>query len=122
MERAIYNLLLNACQAARNNSGVPNVTAVIVASKQSLTVTITDDGPGVSVAIRESLFEPFVSAGKQNGTGLGLTLAQCVAEEHGGSVQLASSRPGETVFILSIARGLYNLENVDAKYSAEVAQ
>jgi signal transduction histidine kinase len=122
MERAIYNLLLNACQAARSNGGDPNVTAVIVATKQSLTVTITDDGPGVSVAIRESLFEPFVSAGKQNGTGLGLTLAQCVAEEHGGSVQLASSRPGETVFVLSIARGLYNMENSEAKYSAEVAR
>jgi signal transduction histidine kinase len=122
MERAIYNLLLNACQAARGNSTVPHVTAAISASGESLTVTITDDGPGVSLAIRESLFEPFVSAGKQNGTGLGLTLAQCVAEEHGGSVQLASSRPGETVFILSIARGLYNTESSEVKHSAEVGR
>jgi len=122
MERAIYNLLLNACQAARSSAGIPTVTAVIAASKQSLSITITDDGPGVSDSIRDSLFEPFVSAGKQNGTGLGLTLAQCVAEEHGGSVQLVSSHPGETVFVLSIARGALNTEYVESANPAEVAR
>jgi signal transduction histidine kinase len=122
VERAIYNLLLNACQAARGSVGIPAVTAVIGVSEKSFTVTITDGGAGVSAAIRESLFEPFVSAGKQNGTGLGLTLAQCVAEEHGGSVQLASSRPGETVFVLSIARTPISIEYSKTKQSAEAAQ
>jgi signal transduction histidine kinase len=120
MERAIYNLLLNACQAARGSAGVPTVTAEITVTKSSIAVTITDDGPGVSAAIRDSLFEPFVSAGKQNGTGLGLTLAQCVAEEHGGSVQLVSSRPGETIFVLSVARGPLSAENSEGENPAEV--
>jgi signal transduction histidine kinase len=122
MERAIYNLLLNACQAARGSSEEPKVTAVIATSEQSLTVTITDDGPGVSDTIRDNLFEPFVSAGKQNGTGLGLTLAQCVAEEHGGSVQLVSSRPGETVFVLTIARGPLQMQYPENEHPAEVAR
>ena len=98
------------------------VTAVIATSKQSLTVTITDDGPGVCDAIRDNLFEPFVSAGKQNGTGLGLTLAQCVAAEHGGSVQLVSSRPGETVFVLTIARGPLHMQYPENEHPAEVAR
>jgi signal transduction histidine kinase len=114
MERAIYNLLLNACQAVRGSCGSPGVTAVIASCDKFLTVTITDEGLGVSETIRDSLFEPFVSAGKQNGTGLGLTLAQCVAEEHGGSVQLVSSRPGETVFVLSIARATFNKESLES--------
>jgi signal transduction histidine kinase len=113
MERAIYNLLLNACQAVRGSSKSPSVTAAIASCDQHLTITITDEGVGVSEAIRENLFDPFVSAGKQNGTGLGLTLAQRVAEEHGGSVQLVSSRPGETVFVLSIARNMLNKEHID---------
>jgi signal transduction histidine kinase len=120
MERAIYNLLLNACQAARGSAEQPTVTVAIVASKRSVEVTITDGGPGVSDAIRNSMFEPFVSAGKQNGTGLGLTLAQCVAEEHGGSVKLLSSRPGETIFVLCIARGPLNVENGESENPAEV--
>jgi nitrogen-specific signal transduction histidine kinase len=59
----------------------------------------------VAEAVRDSLFEPFVSEGKQSGTGLGLTLAHCIAQEHGGFVKLVSSQPGKTVFLLSIARG-----------------
>jgi nitrogen-specific signal transduction histidine kinase len=45
-----------------------------------------------------------VSDGKQKGTGLGLTLAHCVAVEHGGEVVLLRSRSGETVFQLKVAR------------------
>jgi signal transduction histidine kinase len=123
MERAVYNLLLNACQAARGSADVPTVTARVATSMQSLAITITDNGPGVSDTIRDSLFEPFVSAGKQNGAGLGLTLAQCVAQEHGGSVQLISSRPGETIFVLTIACSqLNNIDNPKTKHHAEVTR
>ena len=63
-----------------------------------------DNGGGVAKAIRDNLFEPFVSEGKEGGVGLGLTLAHRVAEEHGGSVILVSSIPGETVFLLTFEK------------------
>jgi nitrogen-specific signal transduction histidine kinase len=66
--------------------------------------SFADNGPGVPEAIRESLFQPFVSVGKPSGTGLGLTLAQKIAQEHGGSVVLQESRPGRTVFQFSISK------------------
>ena len=69
-------------------------------------VNVSDNGPGVPKQIRKSLFDPFVSEGKQKGTGLGLTLAHCIALEHGGEVVLLSSRPGETIFQMKVARGL----------------
>jgi len=47
-----------------------------------------------------------VSVGKQKGTGLGLTLAHSIAKEHGGDVILFSSRPGETIFQMKVARDL----------------
>jgi nitrogen-specific signal transduction histidine kinase len=50
------------------------------------------------------LFEPFVSEGKLGGVGLGLTLADRIAHEHGGSVTLETSEPGNTVFCLSLAK------------------
>jgi nitrogen-specific signal transduction histidine kinase len=71
-----------------------------------LVLTVTDNGAGVPEIVRDSLFQPFVSDGKQKGTGLGLTLAHCVAVEHGGDVILLSSRPGETIFQLRIVREL----------------
>ena len=104
IERAIYNLLLNACQAARLGSGVPEVRIGLTEDREQINFLITDDGPGVPESIRESLFQPFVSVGKPSGTGLGLTLAQKIAQEHGGTVVLHESRPGRTVFQFSIAK------------------
>ena len=104
VERAVYNLLLNACQAARGGVGSHSVTAHIETEASMMKLHIVDDGAGVADTIRDSLFEPFVSEGKQNGTGLGLTMAAVVAREHGGSVQLLRSRPGETIFLLSLAQ------------------
>lgn len=106
IERAVYNLLLNACQAARSGSTEPIVTIKLETQEQQSIFTVTDNGPGVSENIRSSLFEPFVSEGKQKGTGLGLTLAQCIATEHHGAVVLVSSRLGETVFQMKVARDL----------------
>jgi signal transduction histidine kinase len=102
MQRAIYNLLLNACQSARKTEGAREVHVLIAASEKMITLTITDSGPGVAEHIRDSLFDPFVSDGKHSGTGLGLTLASSVAKEHGGAVTLVSTQPGETIFRLSL--------------------
>jgi signal transduction histidine kinase len=67
-------------------------------------VTILDNGPGIPPSIRKMLFDPFVTAGKPNGTGLGLTMARRIAEEHGGSVCLEESNRGRTVFTLSLTK------------------
>jgi signal transduction histidine kinase len=104
MERAIYNLLLNGCQSARQSSGRREVTVAVSSNETTASVTITDTGLGVAEGIRENLFDPFVSLGKQKGTGLGLTLASSVAREHDGSVEVVSSRPGEAVFRLTVSR------------------
>jgi signal transduction histidine kinase len=104
VERAIYNLLLNGCQSARESAGLREVRISLEADSEAVSVTICDTGPGVAEGIRESLFDPFVSQGKQKGTGLGLTLAWSVAREHDGDVQLVSSRPGETIFRLTVGR------------------
>jgi signal transduction histidine kinase len=104
IERALYNLLLNGCQAARQGSDTPEIRVALTEDDERLVFSIFDNGPGVPAAIRESLFQPFVSVGKASGIGLGLTLAQKIAQEHGGSVVLAESHAGHTVFHFSVAK------------------
>ena len=112
--RALYNLLLNACQAARKNGeNPPTVVITLSEDDEKVRIAICDSGRGVPESIRDTLFQPFVSANKENGTGLGLTLAQYVAQEHGGEVKLEESSPGRTVFsILLYKKALQSLMRV----------
>jgi len=118
MERAIFNLLLNACQSVRTSAHAARVLATVEVGELQIIVNVIDNGGGVPENIRESLFEPFVSEGKQKGTGLGLTLAGCIASEHGGEVTLLSSRPGETIFQMKVARDLRTHDRVSEPDSA----
>jgi signal transduction histidine kinase len=104
LESAIYNLLLNACQAATRSTNVPEVKVHFTEVEEWICVTISDNGPGIPDSVRKTLFDPFVTAGKANGTGLGLTLARQIAEEHGGSVCLEESNGEGAVFTLSLTR------------------
>jgi signal transduction histidine kinase len=103
-ESAIYNLLLNACQAAIGSTRVPKVKVHLKEVDERIYVTISDNGPGIPASVRRTLFDPFATAGKPNGTGLGLTLARRLAEEHGGSVCLEESNPEGAVFTLSLTK------------------
>jgi signal transduction histidine kinase len=104
LESAIYNLLLNACQAAARSTYVPEVKVHLTEVDERIFVTILDNGLGIPASVRRTLFDPFVTAGKPNGTGLGLTLARRIAEEHGGSVCLEESNRERTVFTLSLTK------------------
>jgi C4-dicarboxylate-specific signal transduction histidine kinase len=59
-------------------------------AKSTVAVTVTDNGPGVAPEIATRLFEPYATT-KQQGTGLGLAVAQRIAIEHGG--ELSQSTP-----------------------------
>ncbi len=66
--------------------------------RMALRVDVIDDGPGIPVALRDTLFEPLVS-GRVGGTGLGLALSREIVHEHGGELRY-TSYPGDTVFSL----------------------
>jgi signal transduction histidine kinase len=102
--RAVYNLLLNACQAAKRGKGPANVTLSLYEDEKSIGIRIADNGPGVPTAIRQKIFLPFVSEGRESGIGLGLTLAQQIAQEHGGVINLTQTSEGETVFTISLPK------------------
>jgi two-component system nitrogen regulation sensor histidine kinase GlnL len=66
-----------------------------------LQVSIRDNGPGIPEAVRATLFEPFVTT-KRGGQGLGLALAAKLVADQGGLIE-CDSRPGRTIFRLSLA-------------------
>ena len=100
LERALYNLLLNACEAAPAIEGQVQVT--IGRSGASVTIAVSDNGPGIAEPIRDKLFHPFVSYGKENGTGLGLTVVQKIVQDHGGKVLMERTADARTVFRITI--------------------
>ena len=115
VERALYNLLLNGCQAAQKGNPPARVRLSLIETEDAIRFQVEDNGPGVSEHIRVTLFEPFVSEGKLGGVGLGLTLADRIAHEHGGSVTLLKSEPGHTVFCLSMAKSTLHSFEVAAQ-------
>jgi signal transduction histidine kinase len=119
--RALYNLVLNACQAARHGDGPPSVTVTLTEDEERVRIGISDTGHGIPASIRRTLFQPFVSAGKENGVGLGLTLAQHIAQEHGGEVKLEQSIPGETTFsVILYKRALLAFSHNQAEAAGNV--
>jgi len=100
LERALYNLLLNACEAAPTSEG--KVIVTIERSGASVSIAISDNGPGIAEPIRDKLFHPFVSFGKENGTGLGLTVVQKIVQDHGGEVLMERTADARTIFRIII--------------------
>jgi signal transduction histidine kinase len=83
MERVFLNLIDNSL-GAMPMGGTLSITARTEAS--SVMVRVQDTGPGIPSQIRARLFQPFVSAGKKNGIGLGLAFSHQTVLDHGGKL------------------------------------
>lgn len=102
--RAVGNLVRNAIEAMESR---PKGTLSIICQQddQDLVLRVRDTGKGIPKAIRDNLFEPFVTKGKKLGTGLGLANVKDVVAEHGGTVDVESSRRG-TCFTVRIPNAM----------------
>lgn len=102
----LVNLLQNALDAVRDVPG-PRIVITVTAGPSAVTVTVADNGPGVSPETREHLFMPFTTT-KEVGLGLGLVISADIAREFGGSLRLeteaASGGPGGAAFTLELPR------------------
>jgi signal transduction histidine kinase len=82
----LSNVLLNAIEAAPEAG---NVCVSLQASEKFFTVTVADDGPGISPADQEKVLKPFFTT-KARGTGLGLAIVERRLQEAGGSLNIHS--------------------------------
>jgi len=101
MQRALSNVILNACQSASPVSS-PHVTVCVKDIDVGCRIEISDNGLGIGADAQLRIFDAFFSRGKENGTGLGLTIAQKIIQDHGGKISLEHSEPGNTLFSIEI--------------------
>jgi signal transduction histidine kinase len=99
MQRAFVNLIANAIEAMPGGGEV-RLSAELVAD--SVVVHVDDTGPGIAPEIRPKLFQPFVTAGKRNGLGLGLAFTRQTVREHGGDIWVDSAPGGGARFSLRL--------------------
>lgn len=102
LERAFFNLVLNACEATPD--GDHRVTVEVQTNKDTFEIRVKDQGPGVPETIRARVFDPFVSSGKPNGTGLGLAIVSKIVSDHGGSVSVERTSASGTVMLVRLPR------------------
>jgi signal transduction histidine kinase len=105
--RILFNLMHNAIMIARretDNSGgkMTNISVLVERAGSTVTLRVTDDGPGLPKAIRASLFQPQPGASTTAGSGFGLSIARELAERNGSMLQLAASARG-TTFVLELS-------------------
>ena len=91
LEQILDNLLDNAIEALGDQGG--SVTVSAASSAAGATVTIADDGPGMTTQERSRAFLRF-HTGSQSGTGLGLAIVQRLVTSNGGTVRLADTPGG----------------------------
>lgn len=96
MGRALDNLVLNAVEVSRHSA----ITLSARTEGDRLVLAVADRAGGPPEALRQTLFEPFVT-GRADGTGLGLSIVREIAETHGGTARFRIER-GTTFFEIDI--------------------
>jgi len=75
---------------------------VAVGANSHVEISVSDNGSGIPEKIRDDVFQPFVTAGKADGTGLGLAVVQKIVLDHGGQVAVESTGSQGTTFKLTL--------------------
>ncbi len=103
LQQVLLNLLINAMQAMPDGGAI---TITLTAQASSAALEIADTGTGVPDAIRDRIFDSFLSS-RPEGTGLGLSIAKRVLLGHHGDITMLATGPGGTTFrvTLPLAKG-----------------
>jgi len=95
LTQVFLNLIKNSSEAMTKGG---KITVTSRLTDDSVQITVSDEGPGVSEALIDKLFSPFVTT-KKHGSGLGLAISKRIVEDHNGKI-LAKSAEGEGTQIL----------------------
>ncbi|MCA9664417.1 MAG: hypothetical protein KC503_02480 [Myxococcales bacterium] len=121
LTQVVLNLVVNAAQALGAAGGTLRVSAH-ARGDDDVVIEVTDDGPGIAAAVRDSLFQPFVTTkGADQGTGLGLHITRNIVTRHAGQIEV-ESEPGCTRFRVSLPRKQPTLSHRSSVESTPQAQ
>lgn len=95
-----FNNILNNAKEAMSEGG--SLRIKLTQSDSIAKIEISDTGKGMPAYIQECVFKPFMTYGKENVTGLGMTIVQRVINAHGGNISVASFLGKGTVFTINL--------------------
>jgi signal transduction histidine kinase len=98
IHQVLLNLLLNSIQAIEGKGAID---VAIEQNGDNAVISVADSGRGISPEHLPNIFRPFYTT-KGNGTGLGLSLARRIVEEHHGRVEVTSSVGKGTKFVVTL--------------------
>jgi signal transduction histidine kinase len=101
IEQVVLNLITNAARAMEKSNGDRIVEITSSAANNTLSIQVADSGPGVPVEIREKIFDPFFTTSEE-GSGIGLNIAQRIVADHNGSISLHTSKWGGAEFRIEL--------------------
>ncbi len=108
IKRVITNLVDNAVESVKTQAdGTVRVETAYDANLKMVRITVADNGPGISKALRNRVFEPYVTT-KRNGTGLGLAIVKRAVEDHNGYVRALENEPKGTRFVIELPVNVTN--------------
>ncbi|QQS36517.1 MAG: cyclic nucleotide-binding domain-containing protein [Ignavibacteriales bacterium] len=97
--QACFQIAKNACDAMPNGG---NIYVTCTSDDDFARIDIRDEGPGIQINIKDSIFEPFVSGNGNSGTGIGLSITKKIITDMNGTINVQST-PGEgTTFIILV--------------------
>ena len=118
----IRQLLLNLVRNAREAMpGGGTLRVSTAAAADGVIIEVKDDGPGIPPERLQRIFDPFFTT-KERGTGLGLALAQEIAQEHGGQLTCASAPGAGTAFALRLPAAALSPRLADDAAPLAIAQ
>ncbi len=97
--QAYQSIIKNACQAMPEGCNIYITTQKI---EDRVLIKIKDQGLGIPDSLHDKIFEPFMTHGKKDATGLGLSIAKKIIEEHGGKVSLSSIVGEGATFVIDL--------------------
>ncbi len=102
IKQVFFNIILNAIQAMPEGGQLKISTFSSNGSgKNSVRVTVTDTGPGISNDLKDEIFKPFFTT-KSKGTGLGLVISRNIVKVHRGSIDFNSETDKGSTFEIKL--------------------
>jgi signal transduction histidine kinase len=102
LEEVFANLVQNAIEALRMVTEGPRFLTIGTARDGKRAIaSVEDNGVGIQDAIRDHMFDPFVSD-KRDGTGLGLAISRLIIERHGGEISAGPATPRGAIFVIAL--------------------
>jgi two-component system NtrC family sensor kinase len=105
IQQVLLNLVINAEQAmlSANGRGSLVLRTWHDVGREAVVLQVSDDGPGVPIEVKNKIFDPFFTTKEVGkGTGLGLTVAYAIVQEHGGSIRVDSQAAGGASFTVEL--------------------